>query len=99
MVLLFDDAKELEKEIGEQATKVIARVLEKQEEQYKQELATKADLMMVKSDLQKDIQDVRTEIQGVRTEIQKSQVNMIKWFAGLMVVQAGTIAALVKLLG
>ncbi|MHC1792113.1 hypothetical protein [Solidesulfovibrio sp.] len=44
MTLLFDDSKRLEKALGEEAAGVLINILEKQDEEAKRELATKADL-------------------------------------------------------
>ena len=55
------------------------------------ELATKADLLTVKAELQ-------TEITSTKAEIAASRSETIKWVAGMLVVQAGVVAALVKLL-
>lgn len=91
MVLLFDDAKKLEKAVGKEAAEVIAHVLEKHDEQYKKELATKHDIELVR----KDVELVRKDILESESRI---KADIIKWIAGLLVVQAASIAALVKLL-
>ncbi|NDY57526.1 hypothetical protein G3N56_12360 [Desulfovibrio sulfodismutans] len=44
MTLLFDDTKKLEKALGEEAASVLIGILEKQGEEAKRELATKADI-------------------------------------------------------
>lgn len=44
MTLLFDDTKKLEKALGEEAASVLIGILEKQNEDAKRELATKADI-------------------------------------------------------
>lgn len=88
MTLLFDDAKKLEKAIGEEAAEVIAHVLERQDEEYRKSLATKADLFEMESRL-----DVKLE-----ARINAAKADIIKWIAGLLIVQAASIAALVKLL-
>ncbi len=44
MALLFDDSKKLEKALGEEAASVLIKILEKQDEAAKNELATKQDL-------------------------------------------------------
>lgn len=96
MVLLFDDAKKLEKAVGEEAAEVIAHVLERQDEQYKKELATKADI----ASLETKIDNLESNLDNkIRAEIHAAKSDLIKWIAGLMIVQAATIAALVKLLG
>jgi len=80
MVLLFDDAKKLEKAVGAEAAEVIAHVFEKQDLEYKKSLATKAKIEL-------------------KTEIKSLEARLIQWVAGLLVVQAASIVALVKLLG
>ncbi|MDR2826398.1 MAG: hypothetical protein LBV76_06335 [Deltaproteobacteria bacterium] len=45
-MLLFDDTKALEKAIGTEAATVLARVVEKADDKWRQELATKADLQV-----------------------------------------------------
>lgn len=85
MALLFDDSEKLKEAVGKEAAEVIAHILEKQEEKYKNELATRSDLMMVKADLQKEMQTMKADL--------------VKWMAGLLIVQAASIAALVKLMG
>ena len=84
MVLLFDDTKKLENALGEEAAKVIAQAFEQQDKQYKEELATKHDIELVRKDL-------------IAAE-SRIKADIIKWMAGLMIVQAASIAALVKLL-
>ena len=91
MVLLFDDAEKLKEAVGKEAAEVIAHVLERQDEQYKKELATKQDLREMEARLKAGINDVKSEINA-------SKADTIKWVAGLLVVQAASIAALVKLL-
>ncbi|WP_428562545.1 MAG: hypothetical protein ACP59X_21680 [Solidesulfovibrio sp. DCME] len=44
MTLLFDDTKKLEKALGEEAAGVLIKILETQEAEAKQDLATKTDL-------------------------------------------------------
>ena len=50
-MLLFDDSKRLEKALGEEAASAIAHILERADENWKRELATKADLMAVENRL------------------------------------------------
>lgn len=92
MALLFDDSEKLKEALGKEAAEVIAHVLERQEEQYKQELTTKADLAQLEGKLM-------TEISGLEAKIESSKSDTIKWMAGMLMVQAATVAALVKLLG
>ncbi|NDV27620.1 hypothetical protein [Desulfovibrio sp. JC010] len=95
MALLFDDSEKLKEAVGKEAAEVIAHVLERQDEQYKQELATRADLMAMKAELQVEIATVRGEL---KAEVRDAKSEIIKWMAGLLIVQGGSIAALVKLL-
>ena len=63
-MLLFDDSKKLEKALGAEAAAVLAHVFEKADEQWRRDLATKADLM-----------EVRLEIQAVRNDLIKWMVS------------------------
>ena len=67
-MLLFDDSKKLEKALGEEAAAVIAHVLERADEKWRRDLATKADLV-------ENIASVRIEMQAVKNEI-------LKWMVG-----------------
>ena len=110
MVLLFDDAKKLEKAVGEEAAEVIAHVLEKHNEQSKQdlekaksELPSKADILALKADILATEGNLKAEIYRLEgqmdAKIQAAKSETIKWMAGMLMVQAATVAALVKLLG
>jgi len=55
MTLLFDDTKKLEKALGEEAASVLIGILEKQDDQAKQELATKQDLRELELRLKHDL--------------------------------------------
>ncbi|WP_419783596.1 hypothetical protein [Maridesulfovibrio sp.] len=98
MVLLFDDAKKLEKAVGEEAAEVIVHILEKQDEKYKQELSTKYDINIIRKDIAESEARIEAKINDVKAEINAGKAETIKWVAGLLVVQAASIAALVKLL-
>ena len=45
-MLLFDDSKKLEKALGEEAAAVLPHVFEKADENWRRDLATKADLVI-----------------------------------------------------
>jgi len=98
MVLLFDDAKKLEKAVGEEAAEVIVRIFEKQDEQYKKEHATKHDIALIRKDIAESEARLEAKINDVKTEINSGKAETIKWVAGMLIVQAASIAALVKLL-
>lgn len=55
MTLLFDDTKKLEKALGEEAAEVLINILEKQDKESKQELATKQDLRELELRLKQDL--------------------------------------------
>lgn len=55
MTLLFDDTKKLEKALGEEAAGVLINILEKQDKESKQELATKQDLRELELRLKQDL--------------------------------------------
>jgi hypothetical protein len=87
-MLLFDDSKALEKALGTEAATVIVRVFEKLDEQQRRELVTKADLELHLSE---------TEAR-LKAEIHASRAETIKVVAGLLVVQAAAITALIKII-
>jgi hypothetical protein len=68
-MLLFDDAKKLEKALGEEATSVIAHVLERADGAIRQELATKTDLQGVRVEMQVMRTELKDEIAAVRVEL------------------------------
>jgi predicted house-cleaning noncanonical NTP pyrophosphatase (MazG superfamily) len=68
-MLLFDDSQKLEKALGAEAAAVLAHVFERADEQWRQDLATKADLQEIRNDLSERISDVRVEVQTVRVEL------------------------------
>jgi hypothetical protein len=78
-MLLFDDSKKLEKALGEDAAAVIAHVLEKADEKWRRELATKADLIEAKAELRMEIHAVKSEL---RVEMQAVKNELIKWMMG-----------------
>jgi hypothetical protein len=94
-MLLFADAKKLEKAIGTEATEVLVKILESQDEAMRKDLATKADLahemLMVKA----DVAATKTELE---LKLAETKAELIKWVAGLLLAQSAIIAALVKLL-
>ena len=94
-MLLFDDSKRLEKALGEEAASAIAHVLERADEKWRQELATRADLMTVKADLEVKLAAIEGRLTA---EIAKSRAETIKWTAGMLIAQAAVVATLVKLL-
>lgn len=55
----------------------------------------KKDIELLRSETQKDIELLRAEI---RKEIAESKSSTIKWVAGMLLVQAGFIVALIKFL-
>ncbi|WP_027184226.1 hypothetical protein [Desulfovibrio inopinatus] len=55
MTLLFDDSKKLEKALGEEAASVLIKILEKQDEETRRELATKQDLRELELRLKHDL--------------------------------------------
>ena len=86
-MLLYDDTKRLEDTLGEEAASAIVHVLERADENWKRELATKADLQEVRNDLIQHVFDVRAEIAvtenrlseriaDVRVEVQSVRVEM-----------------------
>jgi len=101
-MLLFDDSKKLEKALGEEAAAVIAHVFEKADENWRQELATKADLHIglqtVKVELREEISAVRAEVQAVRVEIQASENRLLRWMVGGFIAQTALLVAILAFL-
>jgi hypothetical protein len=64
-------------------------------ELVEERLVTKKDLEKTEAKLQAEIKN--TELR-LHAEIEKSKADTIKWVAGLLLAQAGLIAAMVKLL-
>ena len=81
-MLLFDDSKRLEKALGEEAASVIAHVLERADENWKRELATKADLIERTSDLRVEMQAMRNDLIE-RMAAMKNE--LIRWTVGSFV--------------
>lgn len=69
---------------AEVTVSMFSEVLESREQIYKNQLASKQDLLNTQNLLQKEMRD--------------NNVSMIKWFAGMMIAQAGVIVALIKVL-
>ncbi|WP_027184097.1 hypothetical protein [Desulfovibrio inopinatus] len=88
MTLLFDDAKKLEKAVGEEAAEIIVKLFEAQDAAMRKDLATKADLEL-------GLKTLEVNLVGRMAE---TKAETIKWVAGLLLAQAAVIAALVKLL-
>ena len=78
-MLLFDDSKKLEKALGEDAAAVIAHVLEKADENWRRELATKNDLLLTKAEL--------------RDEIAKAKHDILRWMVGGFITQTALLIA------
>ena len=94
-MLLFDDSKKLEKALGEEAASVIAHVLEKADESWRRDLATKADLMTTKAELQSEIAQAKAEL---RVEIHAMKNELIKWMmTGFIALGAFLFAAMAYL--
>ena len=83
-MLLFDDSKKLEKALGEEAAAAIAHVFERADENWRRELATKADLLLTKAEL--------------RDEISKTKHEILRWMAGGFIAQTALIVAILAFL-
>lgn len=98
-MLLFDDSKKLEKALGEEAAAIVVHVFEKMDADYKRELATKADLLMVKAELEAEITNTRSEL---KADIEKLELrlkhDLTLRLGGMMAASIAIVAALVKLL-
>jgi len=86
-MLLFDDSKKLEKALGEEATAVIAHVFEKADEKWRQELATKADLMAAKKELES----------GMEIGLAKTKHDILRGMVGGFIAQTALIIAVMSM--
>ena len=60
-----------------------------------QELVTKSDLRVATTELRQEMAEIRAEL---RREMAENTTKTIRWMAGMLILQGGAIAALVKLL-
>jgi len=77
----------------EEKARVLSEVIEELETRLAPpgDVATKGDLEVTKLTLQKEIEQVRREVEQVKASV-------IKWVAGLLVVQTGVIVSIIALL-
>ncbi len=68
-MLLFDDAKKLEKAVGEEAAKIIVETFEKYDEKQKQELVTKGDLEKVETRLENKINTLELKMEKMELRL------------------------------
>jgi hypothetical protein len=105
-MLLLDDSKRLEKALDEEAAAVIARILEKTEEKWRQELATKADLLAAKTELRAEIALARTELLAeisrtraeLRAEMAQTKHDILRWMVGGFIAQTALLVAVLAFL-
>ena len=83
-MLLFDDSKKLEKALGEEAAAVIAHVFEKADDQWRHDLATKADLMAAKA--------------ALRAELVQTKHDILRWMVSGFIAQTALIVTLLAFL-
>jgi hypothetical protein len=76
-MLLFDDSKKLEKALGEEAASVIAHVLEKADENWRRDLATKADIENLRDNMA-----TKAELLELRVEMQAMKHDILRWMVG-----------------
>lgn len=88
-MLLFDESKALEKALGEEATAVLAKVIERQDKESKAELATKADVQMLKAEMQ--LMEERMD-----KKLERTKNEMLRWMIALVVGQIGAIAIIIR---
>jgi len=83
-MLLFDDSKKLEKALGEEAAAVLVHGFERADENWRQELATKADLTAAKAELQ--------------VELARARHDILRWMAGGFIAQTALLVAIMAIL-
>ncbi len=92
-MLLFNDAKKLEKAVGEEAARVIVETFERYDEKQKLELATKGDLEKAEMRLEAKINSVKSDLESKMGQV---KIDLIKWTIGLMAGQLGLIALILR---
>jgi hypothetical protein len=101
-MLLFDDSKRLEKALGEEAASAIAHALEQAEDQWRQDLATKADVQLSTALLRNEISGVRTELKednaNLRISLANTKNELLRWTITALVAQTALIATIMALL-
>jgi len=97
-MLLFDDSKKLEKALGEEAAAAIAHVFEKADENWRRELATKADLQEVRVELQAMRNDLIERIASAEQRIDAVKIDILKWIAGGFIAQTALLVAIMAIL-
>lgn len=85
-MLLFDDSKKLEKALGEEAASVLAHVFEKADENWRRDLATKAD-----------IQNLR-ESMATKAELAAAEIRILRWMVGGFITQTALLVAIIAFL-
>ena len=92
-MLLFDDSQKLEKALGEEAAAVIAQVLERADESWRRNLATKADIQHLRDDMA-----TKANLMQVRVEMQAMKHDILRWMVGGFVAQAVLLIAVMAFL-
>lgn len=87
-MLLFDDSKRLEKALGEEAAAVIVHAFEKADDKWRQELATKADLELVKQALESKLE----------IGLAKTKNDILRWMVGGFLAQTALLVAVLAFL-
>jgi len=87
-MLLFDDSKKLEKALGEEAAAVIVHVFEKADDNWRRELATKADLQegLLRLEMQLD------------KRIAETKHDILRWMVGGFLAQTAILIAILAFL-
>ena len=88
-MLLFDDSKKLEKALGEEAAAVLAHVLERADEKWRSELATKADIQ--------SLRDAMTHM-ATKAELAQTKNDILRWMVGGLIAQTALLVAIMAFL-
>jgi len=97
-MLLFDDSKKLEKALGEEAAAVLVHVFERADEKWRQELATKADLMALENRLIERIAGADNRIAAAEVRIAAAEVRILRWMTGGFIAQTALLVAIMAFL-
>ena len=92
-MLLFDDSKKLEKALGEEAAAVLVHVFEKADENWRRELATKADIEILRNDMANMAANMAT-----KADLAATEVRILRWMVTGFLTQSALLVAVMAFL-
>ena len=98
---LIQDFRKLEEKLGKEPSDLLLKILDQREVMLLDKLATKEDLYS----LRMEFQDLKTEFAHLEKRVEakmvriEAKIGSMAWkMAGLLILQAGVIVALIKLI-